>query len=176
MRLRTPAPAILLQHPVPRSALATSSQRLSRALLLTTWATKPGSTSCLGSGPSSSSTLSPLSSSVLRSMALRAYGNHLFVAGRPIYQYRYALVGAQRASWAFKPALGPAWELLTRWELREPLRGTGPAAAVGFGITHEPQMPDALLAEQKRETAQASSWLPLWCACAKVCRTGTYRT
>ena len=68
----------------------------------------------------------------LLAMALRAYGNHLYVARQLVYLYRYALVGAQRASWTFRPALAPAWELLSRWELLEP-------------AVHRTPVPEALL-------------------------------
>ena len=57
---------------------------------------------------------------VLAAMALRAYGNHLYAAGGSKHTFRYTLVGAQRAILTLKGSLGPAWELLTRWEAVEP--------------------------------------------------------
>ena len=57
---------------------------------------------------------------VLAAIALRAYGNHLFAAGGSKHSFRYTLVGAQRALSTLKGAMGPAWELLTRWEAAEP--------------------------------------------------------
>ena len=58
---------------------------------------------------------------LLAAMALRAYGNELFQAGGSKHTFRYTLVGAQRAIISLKGALGPAWELLSRWEAVKPV-------------------------------------------------------
>ena len=53
-------------------------------------------------------------------MALRNYGDHLYAAGEGLQKYRYTVLAAQRLTWGMKGNLGPAWELVSRWERLEP--------------------------------------------------------
>ncbi|CAE7600178.1 unnamed protein product, partial [Symbiodinium necroappetens] len=97
---------------------------------------------------------------ILAAMALRAYGNHLFSSGGTKHTFRYTLVGAQRALLVLKGSLGPAWELLTRWEAVEP-------------TIHRTPVPEPLL------MAMVSvGWLRgfrRWCGCALLAFYGTAR-
>ena len=97
---------------------------------------------------------------ILAAMALRAYGNHLFSSGGSKHTFRYTLVGAQRALLVLKGSLGPAWELLTRWEAVEP-------------TIHRTPVPEPLL------MAMVSvGWLRgfrRWCGCALLAFYGTAR-
>ena len=68
----------------------------------------------------------------LTAMVLRAYGNFLYTSGAPIHLFRYTLVGAQRNILTLKGSLGPAWEILSRWEYLEP-------------AVHRTPLPEALL-------------------------------
>ena len=97
---------------------------------------------------------------VLAAMALRAYGNHLFSAGGSKHTFRYTLVGAQRALFALKGSLSPAWELLTRWEAVEP-------------TMHRTPLPEPLL-----KAMVAVAWLRglrSFCACALLAFYGMAR-
>ncbi|CAE7384983.1 unnamed protein product [Symbiodinium sp. KB8] len=97
---------------------------------------------------------------ILAAMALRAYGNHLFSSGGSKHTFRYTLVGAQRALLVLMGSLGPAWELLTRWEAVEP-------------TIHRTPVPEPLL------MAMVSvGWLRgfrRWCGCALLAFYGTAR-
>eukprot|EP00439_Symbiodinium_sp_Y106_P000413 s5058_g1.t1 len=53
-------------------------------------------------------------------MALRAYGNHCFAAGKTLSGFRHTIIAAQRRLLGCKPFLHLAWELVTRWETLEP--------------------------------------------------------
>ena len=57
---------------------------------------------------------------VLAAMALRAYGNHCFAAGKTLSGFRHTIIAAQRRLLGCKPFLHLAWELVTRWETLEP--------------------------------------------------------
>ncbi|CAE7414981.1 unnamed protein product, partial [Symbiodinium sp. KB8] len=57
----------------------------------------------------------------LLAMALRAYGDHLFQTGGSLQNFRYTVVAAQRLSWGMKGQLGPAWEMVSRWERQQPV-------------------------------------------------------
>ena len=51
---------------------------------------------------------------VLAAMALRAYGNHCFAAGKTLSGFRHTIIAAQRRLLGCKPFLHLAWELVTR--------------------------------------------------------------
>ena len=56
----------------------------------------------------------------LLAMALRVYGDHLYQTGGSLQNFRYTVVAAQRLSWGMKGQLGPAWEMVSRWEKLQP--------------------------------------------------------
>ena len=97
---------------------------------------------------------------LLAAMALRAYGNELFQAGGSKHTFRYTLVGAQRAIISLKGSLGPAWELLSRWEAVEP-------------VIHRTPVPEPLLLAMV-----TLAWLrgyKRWCGCALLAFYGMAR-
>ena len=97
---------------------------------------------------------------VLAAMALRAYGNHLYCSGGTKHAFRYTLVGAQRELPLLKGALGPAWEILTRWEAVEP-------------VVHRTPLPEPLL-----KAMVVLSWLKgfrRWAACSLLAFYGMAR-
>ncbi|CAE7812321.1 unnamed protein product, partial [Symbiodinium sp. KB8] len=57
---------------------------------------------------------------VLAAMALRAYGNFCFSAGKTLSGFRHTIIAAQRRVLGSKPFLHLAWEMVTRWEALEP--------------------------------------------------------
>ncbi|CAE7810168.1 unnamed protein product, partial [Symbiodinium sp. KB8] len=57
---------------------------------------------------------------VLAAMALRAYGNCCFSAGKTLSGFRHTIIAAQRHVLGSKPFLHLAWEMVTRWEALEP--------------------------------------------------------
>ncbi|CAE7267590.1 unnamed protein product [Symbiodinium microadriaticum] len=57
----------------------------------------------------------------LLAMALRSYGDHLFQTGGSLQHFRYAVVAAQRLTWGMRGQLGPAWEMVSRWERLQPV-------------------------------------------------------
>ena len=57
----------------------------------------------------------------LLAMALRSFGDHLFQTGGSLQQFRYAVVAAQRLTWGMRGQLGPAWEMVSRWERLQPV-------------------------------------------------------
>ena len=62
----------------------------------------------------------------LLAMALRSFGNYLYRSGGSLQTYRYAIVAGQRINWCMKGQLGPAWELVSRWEKLQPIRRRTP--------------------------------------------------
>ncbi|CAE7946657.1 unnamed protein product, partial [Symbiodinium sp. KB8] len=57
----------------------------------------------------------------LLAMVLRSYGDHLFQTGGSLQNFRYTVVAAQRLTWGMKGQLGPAWEMVSRWERLQPV-------------------------------------------------------
>ncbi|CAE7935443.1 unnamed protein product, partial [Symbiodinium necroappetens] len=68
----------------------------------------------------------------LMAMALRSYGNWLFQSGGSLQTLRYAILAGQRLSWNVRGQLGPAWELVSRWERQQPVKHRTPAFAGGL--------------------------------------------
>ena len=68
----------------------------------------------------------------LQTMFLRAFGNHLFSVGKPMYLFRHLTVLMQQRYPAQIGALAEAWELLSRWEIAEP-------------VSHRPPLPKLVL-------------------------------
>ncbi|CAE7189649.1 unnamed protein product [Symbiodinium sp. CCMP2456] len=57
---------------------------------------------------------------VLAAMALRAYGNFCYGAGKTLSGFRRTIIAAQRRLLGCKPFLQLAWEMVSRWEALEP--------------------------------------------------------
>ncbi|CAE7512666.1 unnamed protein product [Symbiodinium sp. KB8] len=57
----------------------------------------------------------------LLAMAVRAYGDHLFQTGGSLQTFRCTVVAAHRLTWGMKGQLGPAWEMVSRWERLQPV-------------------------------------------------------
>lgn len=57
---------------------------------------------------------------------LEAYGHVLFSAGVPLHYYRQLLAHAQREYVLTKPYMGQAWNLVSRWEIAEPIQHRTP--------------------------------------------------
>ena len=66
----------------------------------------------------------------LLAMALRGFGNFLYRTGGSLQTYRYAIVAGQRLNWCMRGQLGPAWELVSRWERLQPIRHRTPIPEV----------------------------------------------
>ena len=66
----------------------------------------------------------------LLAMALRTYGNWLFMTGGSIQTFRYAILAGQRLSWSARGQLGAAWELVSRCERQQPMRHRTPVPEV----------------------------------------------
>ncbi|CAE7913453.1 unnamed protein product, partial [Symbiodinium necroappetens] len=47
---------------------------------------------------------------------LRAYGNHLFQTGQPLYKWRHLCAYFQKERLALRPYMPMCWDLTTRWE------------------------------------------------------------
>ena len=97
---------------------------------------------------------------ILAAMALRAYGNELYSTGGSKHSFRYTLVGAQREIVTLRGNLGPAWELLSRWEAVEP-------------VVHRTPVPEALL-----KAMVTVGWLrgfQRWAGCALLAFYGMAR-
>ena len=58
--------------------------------------------------------------------ALEAYGKHQFTLGMPLQYYRQLLAHCQREYPLLKPVLGCAWNVLSRWQIAEPLQHRTP--------------------------------------------------
>ena len=63
---------------------------------------------------------------LLFAMALRAYGDYLYQAGGSLQTFRYAVVAAQRLTWGMRGQLGPACEMVSRWERLQPVEHRTP--------------------------------------------------
>jgi len=55
-----------------------------------------------------------------------AYGRHAFEAGRALFNFRHLVVYIQRSFAGMRGNLGPAWEILNRWEELEPVEHRRP--------------------------------------------------
>lgn len=64
----------------------------------------------------------------LRLPLLRAFGNELYRSGQAMYLFRHLVVCLQQQFPGERSLMAPAWDLLTRWEIAEP-------------VTHRPPMP-----------------------------------
>ena len=64
----------------------------------------------------------------LRLTLLRTFGNELYRKGEAMYLFRHLVVCLQQQFPGERSLLAPAWDLLTRWEIAEP-------------VTHRPPMP-----------------------------------
>ena len=53
-------------------------------------------------------------------MALRAYGNFCFTAGRTLSSFRHTIIAVQKQVMGVKPFVSQAWEMVSRWEAVEP--------------------------------------------------------
>ena len=69
---------------------------------------------------------------VLLVEVLQPYGYRLYRDGSSLYYFRQLLAHLQRCVVGLKACLSPAWEIVTRWELVEP-------------VQHRPPLPEALL-------------------------------
>ena len=57
---------------------------------------------------------------LLLAVALRSYGNWLYVSGRSVHEFRHTILALQRKFIGLKPYAETAWELVSRWEHAEP--------------------------------------------------------
>ena len=57
---------------------------------------------------------------------LEAYGKHLFAGGVPLHYFRQLLAHTQREYPSTRPSLGPAWSIVGKWEVAEPLQHRTP--------------------------------------------------
>ena len=62
----------------------------------------------------------------LLAAVLKTYGLHLFSSGHALYEYRHLLVIAQQTYSWLKQHLGAAWQLLTKWEVLQPIQHRRP--------------------------------------------------
>ena len=63
---------------------------------------------------------------------VRAFGNWLFSEGEPMYLFRHLVVCSQQQFPGFRHVLAESWDLLTKWEIVEP-------------VSHRPPMPRLVL-------------------------------
>lgn len=63
---------------------------------------------------------SAMSCPPLLAQLLEQYGNHLYQQGAALYAYRHLVVVTQQSVAGAKPWLGPCWEMIARWEVKEP--------------------------------------------------------
>lgn len=54
------------------------------------------------------------------SLALRAYGVHVYRKGYPRYMYVYAITAIQDCFPQHRPFMGPAWQIDKKWQVAEP--------------------------------------------------------
>ncbi len=62
----------------------------------------------------------------LMSIALARFGNHLYEAGKPLYYLRHLVTYAQRMFPSLKGRLSAVWNVITRWEIVEPIEHRRP--------------------------------------------------
>lgn len=63
---------------------------------------------------------------------LRSYGDLWFQQGKSLSNFRHLVISVQRWRPELKPFLFPAWELIRRWELQEP-------------VSHRPPLPEGIV-------------------------------
>jgi hypothetical protein len=63
---------------------------------------------------------------------LHSYGNWLFQTGQPLYVFRHLVVFCQQQFPHLRPSMTEAWNLLSRWEILNP-------------VTHRPPAPKLVL-------------------------------
>ena len=68
----------------------------------------------------------------LQIIFLRSFGNWLFAEGKAMYLFRHLVVFLQQQFPALRHQIIPAWELLARWEIVQP-------------VTHRPPLPKLVL-------------------------------
>ena len=61
---------------------------------------------------------------------LRRYGMHLYETGGRLYELRHLFVVAQQTFPLLRPAMGPAWQLVTQWEELQPVSHRRPLPEV----------------------------------------------
>ena len=62
----------------------------------------------------------------LMSIALARFGNHLYECGKPLYYLRHVVAYAQRMFPTLKGRLSAVWDVITRWEVVEPVEHRRP--------------------------------------------------
>ena len=68
----------------------------------------------------------------LLAVMLKTYGLFLFSSGRALYEFRHLLVVAQQSFSELRQHLSPAWQLLTKWEILQPVQHRKPLHFVLF--------------------------------------------
>lgn len=63
---------------------------------------------------------------------IRSYGLFLFASGHAMYEFRHLLVIAQQTYTWIKQHLGAAWQLLTKWEVLQPVQHRKPLHFILF--------------------------------------------
>ena len=69
---------------------------------------------------------------MIAAQLLRQYGLHCYESGGALYELRHLLVSAGQQYPAVKPMLGPAWDILARWEEIRPVQHRIPLPEVLF--------------------------------------------
>eukprot|EP00435_Cladocopium_sp_Y103_P029655 s4131_g7.t1 len=69
---------------------------------------------------------------MIAAQMLRQYGLHCFETGGAMYELRHLLVAAGRQFPLVKPVLGPAWDVLARWEEISPVQHRIPLPEILF--------------------------------------------
>ena len=101
-----------------------------------------------------------LATPMLLAKALEIYGGIEFSAGTPLHYYRQLVAHTQREYPLVKPFIGVAWNVVTRWEVAEP-------------IQHRPPLPEPLL-ESMAALALLWDW-PVFAASILLCFYGICR-
>lgn len=96
--------------------------------------------------------------------ALVAFGHHCFAASVPLHYYRQLLAHFQKIHLQLRPFMAIAWQLVTKWELLEP-------------VQHRPPLPEPLL-QAMTTLALAWKW-DRWAAALlgcfyAICRIGEF--
>eukprot|EP00438_Fugacium_kawagutii_P035056 Skav236663 [mRNA] locus=scaffold338:109507:114366:- [translate_table: standard] len=63
---------------------------------------------------------------------LKKYALHLFASGRRLYELRYTLIAIQHRFPHWKSAMGPAWAMVSKWEMYQPLQHRKPLPELLF--------------------------------------------
>eukprot|EP00438_Fugacium_kawagutii_P035715 Skav234674 [mRNA] locus=scaffold1131:475680:480491:- [translate_table: standard] len=73
---------------------------------------------------------------------LRSYGMYLYEAGHGLYEFRHLVVLVQQRYHWLKSSMGPAWQLVTKWQALQPVEHRKPLhvilyrAIVALGLMH----------------------------------------